>query len=278
MTTRGDRLKDQSITQIGGDGVFVKELMSALLDGRADIAVHSMKDLPTELPEQLRCGAVPEREDARDVLLSVENKYHTVEALPKRAVVGTSSLRRAAQLRARRTDLQIRELRGNVDTRVRKLLAGEYDAIVLALAGVKRIGLLETLGGGSPLSVDEMVPAVAQGALYVQCRADDESTRKLIAPLNHPPSALATAMERAFLRRMGGGCLVPIGAHATIDGAGWRLVACVAGTDGTRLLRRSWRGRLEDEAKALADAEALAAEMLDAGAREVIAPFRKMSE
>jgi hydroxymethylbilane synthase len=274
VTTRGDREQSRSLAAIGGDGIFVKELQAALLDGRADVAVHSMKDLPTELPAELRCGAVLEREDARDVLVSRANAYANLAALPPAAVVGTSSLRRRAMVSVARPDVHIRDLRGNVDTRVRKVLQGEYTAAILALAGVKRIGLLESIGGGSPIDLDEMVPAAGQGAIYAQCRHDDAQTLAALAPLNHPPTALATAMERSLLRRMGGGCLVPIGAFAAIHEGEWRLDAVIAAMDGSATVRRSLRGKLTGEAEAIAVAHSLADEMLAAGGRELIERFR----
>ncbi|MDQ6766847.1 MAG: hydroxymethylbilane synthase [Candidatus Eremiobacteraeota bacterium] len=275
ITTKGDAQRDRSLVAIGGDGVFVRELMNALLDERADIAVHSAKDLPTALPPELDAGAIPERADARDVLVSANNIYKEVSALPVGAVVGTSSLRRAAQLRLLRNDLRIEPLRGNVDTRVGKVRNGEYDAAVLALAGLQRIGLLESVGGGSPLDADIMVPAVGQGALFVQCRAADEFVLGLLAPLNHAASALAVRLERAFLARIGGGCVAPIGAHAWVTSGAWQLHALIAATDGTTFLRRSAQGSALDAAEAVAAVEAVASEMLAAGGREIVASARQ---
>jgi hydroxymethylbilane synthase len=275
ITTKGDAQTDRSLVAIGGDGVFVKELMNALLDERADIAVHSAKDLPTALPPELDAGVVPEREDARDVLVSKDNIYKDIAALPSGAVIGTSSLRRAAQVHLLRKDVSIAPLRGNVDTRVGKVRAGEYDAAILALAGLLRIGLLESIGGGSPLELDVMVPAVGQGALFVQCRAKDEATLHLIAALNHEPSAFATRLERAFLAHIGGGCVAPIGAHVRIEGDTWRLSAVIAATDGTQSVRRSAQGRYADAAEAITAVEAVASEMLAAGGREIVASARQ---
>ena len=275
LTTTGDAQVDRSLTAIGGDGVFVKELFAALLDGRADVAVHSLKDLPTSLPPELCAGAVPRREDASDVLISRENEYTSIDALPHQAVVGTSSLRRAAQLRLRRPDLRIVPLRGNVDTRLSKVLKGECTAAVLALAGLRRVDLLQAVGGGSPLSHDVMVPAVGQGALFVQCRSGDEPVRRLVATIDHAPSALATRMERAFLAALGGGCVAPVGAHVEISGDDWHLLAIVAATDGTKALRRSGSGSTQDAAEAVRTVEAIASEMLEAGANELIAQARQ---
>jgi hydroxymethylbilane synthase len=274
ITTRGDSQTDRSLAAFGGDGAFTKELESSLLDGRADIAVHSLKDLPTTLAPGLRIGAVLEREDARDLLASNGNRYRDVAALPQAAVVGTSSLRRKAMLLAARPDLRVRDLRGNVDTRIRKLLDGECDAAVMALAGVKRSGLLERIGGGSPVAVDDLVPAVGQGAICAECRASDERAAAALAPLDHAPTALAAAMERAFLSRMGGGCLVPIGAYAEVRDAGWTIVASIAAVDGTASVRRKAHGTRSADAELVKAAESLADEMLASGGRELVERFR----
>ena len=274
VSTRGDRQPERSIAAIGGDGVFVKELQAALLEDRADVAVHSMKDLPTDLPAELCAGAILAREDARDALISPGDTYRTLAELPARATLGTSSLRRKAMVAIARPDVSVRDLRGNVDTRVRKVLAGECAAAIVAFAGLKRIGPLESVGCGSPLTVEEMVPAVGQGAVYAQCRTADAATRAVLAPLHHQPTALATAMERALLRRMGGGCLVPIGAHAETVDHEWRLDAIVAAVDGSAFVRRAARGTASSEAQAIHAAEALADEMLSAGGRELIDGFR----
>jgi hydroxymethylbilane synthase len=275
ISTRGDAVQDRSLAQIGGDGVFVKELEAALQSGRADIAVHSMKDLPTELTAGLRAGVVPMRDDARDVLLSRGNEHKTVLGMPNRAVVGTSSPRRAAQLHAIKPQLEIKDLRGNVDTRINKLLDGEYDAIVLALAGVQRIGLPAEVGGGSPIAVDEMVPAVGQGALFVQYRENDAAAQELLVPLNEPLSAMGVAMERAFLRRMGGGCAVPVGANASFMGDRWIFHAFVGSVDGRHVMRRDAEGIAHDEADAVSAVEDIAEEMLDSGARWIISQYKK---
>ena len=275
MTTKGDAQIDRSLVAIGGDGVFVKELMNALLEERADIAVHSAKDLPTALPPQLNAGVVPKREDARDVLVSKDNVYQTIAALPQGAVVGTSSLRRAAQVHLLRSDVSIAPLRGNVDSRVEKVLRGEYEAAILALAGLARLGILSAVGGGSPLDVADMVPAVGQGALFVQCRAADEATHALLAPLNHEPSEFATRLERAFLGRIGGGCVAPVGAHVQVDAESWRLWAVVAATNGTRSVRRSAQGAYPGAAEAIAAVEEIASEMLAAGGAEIVAESRQ---
>jgi hydroxymethylbilane synthase len=274
VTTRGDRVTDRSLVQIGGDGVFVKELESTLLDGRADIAVHSMKDLPTDTPPELRNAAVLEREDPRDVLISRDNMFRGLDALPPAAVVGTSSLRRQALVLATRADVDVRDIRGNVDTRVRKVLEGEFDAAILALAGLRRAGLLETVGGGTPLAIDVMTPPAGQGAICAQCRADDAETLSMLRKIDHAQTALEVTIERAFLRRMGGGCLVPIGVNAAVRGAEYAVVAVVAATDGSACVRRSAPYAAADEESAVAAAELLADEMLASGGRELVDKFR----
>jgi hydroxymethylbilane synthase len=277
FTTKGDREADRSLIAIGGDGVFVRELFTALARGQADIAVHSLKDLPTSLPRELSAGVVPVREDPRDALVAAREGLTSIQALPERARVGTSSLRRAAQLRLLRPDLDVVGLRGNVDTRARKIRDGQCDAAVLAYAGLRRAGLLETLAT-TPLDPDEMVPAAGQGALFVQCRADDEKTRALIAPLEHGASALATSWERAFLAAVGGGCVAPIGVHVRIEGVTCRFWAVVAATDGTRAVRESRSWRMGDAAEGRRTVEAVASEMLAAGAGDLIAQARERVE
>ncbi|MFI5388248.1 MAG: hydroxymethylbilane synthase [Candidatus Eremiobacterales bacterium] len=273
VSTRGDRVTDRSLVQIGGDGVFVKELEAALLDGRADVAVHSMKDLPTDEPAELLNAAVLEREDPRDVLISKDNAYRGLAALPASAVVGTSSLRRQALLLVDRPDVEVRDIRGNVDTRVRKVLEGEFDAAILALAGLRRAGLLETVGGGTPLALDLMTPPAGQGAICAQCRKGDGEMTSLLKGLDHPQSALEVTIERAFLRRMGGGCLVPIGVNAAVRGPDCTIEAVVAAVDGSSTVRRSARVAADDEVSAVAAAESLADEMLKAGGRALVDLF-----
>jgi hydroxymethylbilane synthase len=271
ITTRGDNLQHRSLSAIGGDGVFSKELQQALLDGRADAAVHSLKDLPSELTPMLSTGAVLERGPACDVLLSRDNRYKSIEALPLGAVVGTGSPRRASQLRAVRADLQVRDVRGNVDTRVRKLLDGEYDALVLALAGVQRLGLLAQLGGGCALDAGVMVPAPGQGAIFVQCRADAQAVLGIIMELNDAPTALAVAMERAFLQALGSGCTVPAGCLVNVGAGGWQMQAFIGAPDGSTVLRRSIEGAQRDAPAAITRAREVAEEMLSAGGRELLA-------
>lgn len=230
IQTQGDRVLDTPLPLIGGKGVFTAELEQALRDGRIDIAVHSLKDLPTDDPDGLIIGAISERADVRDVLVS--RGGHTLDTLPEDATVGTSSHRRGAQIRYHRPDLQIADIRGNVDTRIRKALDpdGPYDAIVLAAAGLDRLGMDDVIN--EHLSLDTMLPAPGQGALAVQCRSNAESLR-LLAPLNHPPTAVAVAAERAFLAGLGGGCSLPIAAHATLESMTLKLRGRVTAPDGS---------------------------------------------
>jgi hydroxymethylbilane synthase len=230
MTTRGDQILDSPLSRIGGKGLFIKELEVALLDGRADIAVHSMKDVPMEFPEGLGLAVICEREDCRDAFVS--NQHATLDALPQGAVVGSSSLRR---LRARRPDLEIRDLRGNVNTRLRKLDEGEYAAIILAGAGLLRLGMAARIRQFLPIEVS--LPAGGQGAVGVECRLTDTATRELLIPLHHEPTALCVKAERAMNRRLQGGCQVPIAALARISGEELQLRGLVGTVDGTHILR-----------------------------------------
>ena len=241
LKTRGDKILDRALSEVGGKGLFVKEIEEALLDGRADVAVHSMKDLPAEIPIELTILAVPEREDPRDALLVRPGlSARSVAELPSGARVGTSSLRRVCQLRAGRRDLEIVALRGNVDTRVRKLDAGEFDAIVLACAGLRRLGHAAEITAA--LDPKESLPAIGQGALAIECRANDADTRARLAPLDHPPTARCVAAERAFLARLEGGCQTPLAAHATLDGDQLLIEGLVGAPDGSVILRAEMRG------------------------------------
>ncbi|WP_294768493.1 hydroxymethylbilane synthase [uncultured Rhodoferax sp.] len=214
MTTKGDQILDRSLSKVGGKGLFVKELEVALEEGRADLAVHSLKDVPMELPEGFALACVMEREDPRDAWVS--NRYDNLDALPQGAVVGTSSLRRVALLRALRPDVRFEPLRGNLDTRLRKLDDGLYDGIVLAAAGLKRLGLAQRIR--AVFSPEQMLPAAGQGALGIETRADRSDVVQTLAPLAHQPTWLAVAAERAVSRMMGGSCSMPLAAYATIDG------------------------------------------------------------
>ena len=235
ITTAGDRILDRPLPEIGGKGVFTSELETALLSGEVDAAVHSLKDLPVEDTAGIIVAAIPERESAFDVLVSA--KGQTFANLPEASRVGTCSLRRSSQLLARRQDLVILPLRGNVDTRLRKVLNGEYDAIVLAYAGLARLGLQAHITETFPL--DMMLPAPGQGALAVQCRADDEETIKLLNAIHHPITAAAVDAERAFLSGLGGGCSLPVGAFAQKDNGQIILTGAVISTDGKQSIRLS---------------------------------------
>ncbi|MBK0394341.1 hydroxymethylbilane synthase [Ramlibacter sp. CrO1] len=221
MTTKGDQILDRSLSKVGGKGLFVKELEVALEEGRADLAVHSLKDVPMDLPAGFSLGCVLEREDPRDALVSPQ--YADLDALPQGAVVGTSSLRRVVLLRALRPDLRIEPLRGNLDTRLRKLDEGQYDAIVLAAAGLKRLGLAERIR--QVFDPSRMLPAAGQGALGIEVRSDRADLLALLEPLAHHGTWLAVSAERAVSRAMGGSCSMPLAAHATLDGAVLRLDA-----------------------------------------------------
>jgi hydroxymethylbilane synthase len=243
IKTSGDVLKDAPLTLIGGKGVFTKELEEALLDGRIDLAVHSLKDLPTVLPDNLVIAAIPEREDTRDALVvraRLVIEQPSIKNLPAGSVVGTSSLRRLSQLKHLRPDLVIKELRGNVDTRLRKLDEGQYDAIILATAGLRRLGLEKRIS--VPIEIEEMLPAVGQGALAVETRGDDEETLRLLAALNHQQTRAACMAERALLRELGGGCQLPIAAHAVVNEDRLRLDGLVADPSGETIIRDSIEG------------------------------------
>ncbi|HEY8461508.1 MAG TPA: hydroxymethylbilane synthase, partial [Blastocatellia bacterium] len=273
IKTTGDKITDASLAQIGGKGVFTKEIEEALLDRRIDLAVHSLKDLPTTLPEGLHIAAVTEREDVRDALVVGEDlrKYiiNSIEDLPRNARVGTSSLRRASQLRHARPDLEILDLRGNVDTRLRKLHEGEYDAIILASAGLKRLGFEHSIA--AYLSTMEMLTAVGQGALAIETRVDDQRVNMLLEVLNHQPTRYATEAERAVLRGLGGGCAVPIAAYAQFkkNRVSQRLVveALVADVEGRNLIRRQIAGQAQDAEEL---GSKLAEMLIEAGARDLL--------
>jgi len=264
IKTTGDKILDVPLAQVGGKGLFVKEIEEALLEGRADLAVHSMKDVPSELPPGLALAAVTGREDPRDVLVS--SLAVEVKGLPSGARVGTSSLRRQAQLLALRPNLEVVPLRGNVDTRLRKLKEDGLDAIILAEAGLARLGLDQVKR--APIPVEVMLPAVGQGALGLETRAGDTATRELTAPLNHPDTAAAVAAERAFLARLEGGCQVPIAGHAVVEKGIVKFTGLVADLQGKRLVSG---GGLAPPGEAAAMGERVAREVLDNGGREILA-------
>ncbi|HNI63454.1 MAG TPA: hydroxymethylbilane synthase, partial [Agitococcus sp.] len=231
FTTQGDKILDTPLAKIGGKGLFVKELEQAMLAGDADLAVHSMKDVPMECPEGLAITTICEREDPTDAFVS--NRFASLQELPLGAIVGTSSLRRQCQLRALRPDLEIRDLRGNVGTRLGRLDNGEYDAIILASAGLKRLGLQQRIAQ----SLTQLLPAVGQGAVGIEARSNDTELLALLAPLHHLPTALCVQAERAMNRRLQGGCQVPIAGFATLDNQQLTLNALVGSLDGQSVLR-----------------------------------------
>lgn len=237
IKTTGDKITDVALAKVGTKGMFTKEIEEALVANRVDLAVHSLKDLPTDLAD-FEIAAVTTREDARDVFCSV--KFASIEALPHRANVGTSSLRRQAQLKALRPDLQMHALRGNVDTRMRKLESGDYDAIILAAAGLNRLGKTQLIRQVIPVEV--MTPAAGQGALAIEIRSGDDVMRALLAFLDDAAARATTTCERALLNKLGGGCQVPIGAFAEANAGRIRLNALVAHPDGTKVLRETHEG------------------------------------
>ncbi len=267
MSTKGDRILDRSLAAIGGKGLFIKELEIALEEGHADIAVHSMKDVPGELPRGFSIAAVLERADPRDAL--VASTAERVQDLPHGARVGTSSLRRQAQLLAMRPDLRIEALRGNVNTRIGRLDSGELDAIILACAGLIRMGWESRITGR--LAPSAFVPAVGQGVIGIECRSDDACTRSLLEVLNDAPTRTVLDAERAFSGRLGGSCQSPIAAYATLDGSRLTLDGLVAEPDGTRLLRDTMTGSA-DQPRSLG--ERLADRVLAAGAGTLLERLR----
>jgi hydroxymethylbilane synthase len=270
MTTRGDQILDRTLSKVGGKGLFVKELETAMEAGQARLAVHSLKDVPMDLPEGFALAAILEREDPRDAFVSPN--FERLSALPQGAVVGTSSLRRVVQLKALRPDLRIEPLRGNLDTRLRKLDEGHYDAIVLAAAGLKRLGLAQRIR--TVFEPDEMIPSAGQGALGLEIRSDDAELALALARLSHPPTWLAAHAERAVSRSLGGSCSVPLAAHATWAAGGeMRLaVALGHGTDPLQpLLMLEVRGAVADTGAAEALGRHAAARLGEAGAARYLA-------
>ena len=264
IKTTGDKILDVPLAMVGGKGLFVKEIEEALLDGRADLAVHSVKDMPAELPEGLHLAAMPPREDPRDALISKNGAG--LDKLPHGARVGTSSLRRAAQLLHLRPDLRIETLRGNVDTRLRKLESEDLDAIVLASAGLKRMELSQVIS--EYLEPERILPAVGQGALGIETRIGDVSTNEIVASLIHQQTVTTVRAERAFLKRLEGGCQVPIGGYATMEGETLILTGMVADLQGVRLIRKEMRG---DARQPEVVGESLAEVVLESGGREILA-------
>ncbi|MDP2556418.1 hydroxymethylbilane synthase [Photobacterium damselae subsp. piscicida] len=263
MVTKGDVVLDTPLAKVGGKGLFVKELEVAMLEGRADIAVHSMKDVPVEFPQGLGLVTICEREDPRDAFVS--NRYNSLEELPQGSIVGTSSLRRQCQLRSQRPDLIVKDLRGNVNTRLRKLDDGEYDAIILACAGLKRLKMDARIRAA--IAPETSLPAVGQGAVGIECRLDDTRVRDLLAALNHQETATRVLCERAMNNRLQGGCQVPIGSYAELQGNQIWLRALVGEPDGSQIVRGEISGSAND-AEALGTQ--LAEQLLADGAKPIL--------
>jgi hydroxymethylbilane synthase len=266
ITTQGDRIQDRPLADVGGKGLFIKELEIALSERRADIAVHSMKDVPSELPDGMTLSAMLTRVDARDAFLSL--RYPRLTALPRGARIGTSSLRRQAQLRAR-GEFDIVPLRGNVDTRLRKLDAGEFDAIILASAGLIRLGLAERIT--ESIAIDDSVPAVGQGIIGIECRDDDIGSRELVRVLNDSTAEICIAAERAFAQRLEGSCQSPIAGYAELSQDNVKLLGLIAATDGRKIFRDTIQGSARDAANL---GRALAERMLFAGADQLLLELR----
>jgi hydroxymethylbilane synthase len=264
IKTTGDKILDVPLAQVGGKGLFVKEIEEAMLRGEADLAVHSMKDVPTELPEGLHLSTITKREDPRDAFIAGK-EINSFNDLPQGANVGTSSLRRICQLLNKRPDLKITQLRGNVDTRIRKLDEGEFDAIILATAGVKRLGHEDRITEKIP--VDISLPAIGQGAVGIECRTDDEFTNRLLDNLDHYETSVCVRAERAFLKRLEGGCQVPIAAYAKIKDGAVFIQGLVGSLDGKTLLKSSVQGMPENAESLGTD---LAGDLLAKGAKKIL--------
>lgn len=264
IVTKGDRILDVPLAQIGGKGLFTKEIETELLDGTVDLAVHSLKDMPTVLPEGLCLTAITTRANVGDAFVS--NKYASFSELPQGAVLGTSSLRRKAQLLAVRPDLKIVDLRGNVDTRLRKLDEGQMDAIILAAAGLERLGHADRIREIIPTTV--CLPAVGQGALAIECRSDNKEVREMLAFLNDLPTKQATDAERAFLGLIEGGCQVPIGVHAEVENDNVKIEAVIASLDGSKVLRNNITGPAANAADL---GRKLGQQMLAEGGEQILA-------
>ena len=263
MSTQGDRVLDSPLAKVGGKGLFVKELEEGLLSGQADLAVHSMKDVPVELPEGLHLPVICEREDPRDAFISGD--YFSLDDLPQGAKVGTSSLRRQCQIKSRRPDLQILSLRGNVNTRLAKLDNGDFDAIILAAAGLLRLGFAERIT--TYLDTTISLPAIGQGAVGIECRRDDPQVNQLIAALNHMPTQIRVSAERAMNHRLEGGCQVPIAGHAVLEKGKLILRGLVGFPNGTEVIRGDISG---DPGEAIDLGVALADDLLSRGAADIL--------
>ena len=271
ISTSGDKIVDVALARIGGKGLFTKEIENELLSGDIDLAVHSMKDLPTELPGGLTIGAVPIREDPRDALVSRDNRKFS--ELSERAVVGTCSLRRRAQVLAARPDLQVADLRGNLDTRLKKVREGRYDAILLACAGIRRLGRQDIIS--EVLDPDTVMPAVGQGALCVEIREDNAFVRGLLAPIHHDESERAVRAERALMRELEGGCQVPVGGHARVEQGTLVLSAIVASLEGEKVVRARDAGSPEEPEEL---GKRVAGRLMAMGAREILDDIKGYEE
>ena len=267
MKTRGDKLLDAPLSKVGGKGLFVKELERGLLEGRADLAVHSLKDVPVEFPDGLELALVMEREDPRDAFVS--NHYESLAGMPAGALVGTSSLRRQTQIRERYPGLRIDWLRGNVNTRLAKLDAGEFDAIILAAAGLQRLGFADRIKAA--IAPEECLPAIGQGVLGIEIRSDDDQLRELIAPLAHAETTLRISAERALNQTLSGGCQVPIAGYAVLEQDQLYLRGLVGKPDGSEILRAEIRGRSADAHQLGVE---LAQQLLSQGADRILAGLR----
>ena len=263
IKTTGDKIQDVPLAMVGGKGLFVKEIEEAMLRGEIDLAVHSMKDVPTILPESLYISAITKREDPRDAFVS--NSYKSLGEMPGGATLGTSSLRRSCQIKALRPDIEIVSLRGNLDTRLRKLDEGQFDAIILASAGLRRLGFHDRIA--EDLDPEVSLPSIAQGAVGIECRKEDERINSLIAPLRHEETTICVEAERAALLRLEGGCQVPIAAHAVLEGDELSIRGLVGDLTGEVIIRASRKG-IKADARAIGIA--LAEELLDKGAKEIL--------
>jgi len=273
IVTTGDRIQDKALSKVGGKGLFLKELEEAMLRGEAQIAVHSLKDVPTVMPDGLLLAAITEREDCRDALLS--EKYANIDSLPQGAVVGTSSLRRRMQIEKLRPDLVIKDLRGNVDTRIRKLKQGEFDAIILAAAGINRLSLLDAVKYVYPISLDEMIPSMGQGALGIEA-VNDAEVLKIVAGLEDEYSRIETTIERSFVDELEGGCQVPIGVNASVLEDGNVSIKAVLGLpDGTEMLSDS---KITSKKDYQSVGREMASEFIAKGAKELLARAEAMME
>ena len=273
IKTKGDKILDSPLSKIGGKGIFTREIDEALLEGRIDLSVHSLKDLPTLTPDGITIGAVTEREDIRDVFISHPRRgYRSLDDLPKKAKIATGSLRRKCQLLHYRPDVEIVDVRGNVPTRLQKLDLSNWDGMILAMAGLTRLGLTDRIT--QVVSTDILLPAVGQGALAIEVRADDERTLELLSPLSHEATTIATSAERVLLKYLEGGCQVPIGAYARTENGTFRMDALIGSLDGNSIIRGSIHGGVNQADKLAAT---LAETLLQGGGEKILRVIRPLS-